>query len=774
MSIVAHTFRNSLFLSAVACAAVAGPAWAQTKAFNVAAQPAVGGVADFASQADVQILMSADTAKGRRTGAVVGSMSVEAGLSRLLAGSGLSVASRQNGVITLGVAGFQGAEAQGDEATAVEEIVVTAQKREERLVDVPMSIVALGGRELEKRNVNSLLDLTREAPGLTIQDQGVGQRRIFMRGVGNVFGTSALVGLYLDDASVSSIQDAEIDLRPYDLQRVEVLRGPQGTLYGEGSTAGTVRFITNSPNLDEIEGHAKYTGSFTEDGGMSNEFTGALSLPIVPGKFGIRLSGLLADTAGWIDQPAQNRKDINDQKVSDLRVIATVQPTEDLRFRFTGIRHRNDAGAADMVSNDQGTFAAVLGKTASPTSQDDYDFLNATVTWQLGGIQLLSSTTKLDVEKRNDAQSSTLLLSTPPFPLFEIFGNRLRTGEVFSQEFRASGATDRLTWVAGAYYRDSTSIIDIDLEAGFSPPGFIIQQRTEQGSEAWSAFGNVQYKLTDAWEIGAGLRYFRDRRTTADGVTNQSGDFESVSPRLVLKYSFDRSKNVYASVAKGFRSGGFNSLGQPDYGPEEAWTYELGAKANSDDGRTNAEIAVFHTDYKDVQVLNVDPMTLAQNLTNAGEAKIDGVEISLARNFESGLELGLNANYTHSEFTNVNPGSTHAVGDRLDFVPEYGVVAWAGYTFTLPGGLSAYGRVDYSLQGEANYRNRTIGDFFHSESDRIQLLNLSFETSVNDWRVELFGSNLLNDDGALDATAIEGYRSVHRPRTFGVSISRSF
>jgi iron complex outermembrane receptor protein len=758
--------------------AAAPAAYAQAQYnFNLPAQTLAESLQAVARQSGANVIFNPASIAGVRAPAVKGTLSSEAALRRLVEGAGLTLQRTQGGSFVVKVAD------QGDrvdtqaEADTLEEIVVTAQKREERLVDVPMSIVALGGRELEKRHVNSLLDLTREAPGLSIQDQGVGQRRMFMRGVGNVFGTSSLVGLYLDDASVSGIQDGEIDLRPYDLARVEVLRGPQGTLYGEGSTAGTVRFITNSPDLDAIGGHAKYTASVTEHGGMSNEFTGALNLPIVPGKFGIRLSGLLQDAAGWIDQPEQNHKDINDQKLSDLRLIATVQPTEDLRFRFTGIRHRNEAGAPNTVSNSEGDFIQVLGETAIPHSQDNYDFLNATVTYQLGGVQLLSSTSHLDVDKQLYAQASAIPIAPPPFPLLGIAGQRLRTGDVFSQELRASGSNERLSWVAGAYYRESTTVLDMNLKGGFTTPFLFIVSRTEQQSKAWSVFGNAQYKLTDAWEVGVGLRYFRDRRASDDTLADvfQSGDFESVSPRLFLKYNFSPNQNVYASVAKGFRSGGFNSLGTPNYGPETAWTYELGAKMSGDGGRKTAEIVLFHTSYKDVQVLSItDPITLSARFSNAGVADINGAELSLARTFDNHVELGLNANYTKSEFNEVNPLSTHAVGDRLDFVPEYGIVAWASYSFTLPGDISAYARADYSLQGPSTYRNRTAGDFFFGESDKIELLNLSLEAELNDWRVELFGSNLLDEHGAIDPTGIEGYHAVNRPRTFGVSISRNF
>jgi len=694
----------------------------------------------------------------------------------LLGGTGLSFSRNRQGVIVVAAAGAAPGEADAGGAPADSEsapIVVTAQLRTQRLKDVPMSIVALPAEELEKRNITTLQDIARAAPGVAIQDQGVGQRRIFMRGVGNVFGTSSLVGLYLDDGSVSGIQDGEIDLRPYDLERVEVLRGPQGTLYGEGSTAGTIRFITNKPDLQHMTGSGQYTASITKGGGMSNEFLGTLNVPIVSDKLGIRLSGLVQDAKGWIDQPLQSRKDINDQQMIDLRLIATYQPIPDLSVKLTGILHRNDAGAQNTVANRHGEFFQVLGQTTTPRTTDNYEFGNATITYQLGDVQILSSTTRLSVDKRQYDQGSRLNVAAPPAAPLEIYGDRRRNAEIFSQELRASATSGGLTWLVGGFYRQARSGLDIALDAGFGAPLFSVNNLTIQKTRAWSGFGNVSYAFSPDFEIGAGLRYFRDRRQTDDGVALQKGTFESLSPRVYARYSPSETMSVYANVAKGFRSGGFNTLGQPSYDPEKAWTYEVGLKHDPRGTGFTAELVVFQTDYNNVQILSIsDPVTVTSQFSNAGAARIRGIEGSFSAKVAGALEFGASASYSPSKFVSILPNSTHAVGNSLDFVPKYNANLWTGYTFDLGDEKSAYARIDYSLQGPSTYRNLTIGDYFFAKSDKIGILNASVQTDIRSWRFEIFASNLLNERGFMDATIIEGYATQPRPRTFGISVSK--
>src|SRR6185312_736862 len=191
----------------------------------------------------------------------------------------------------------------------LEEVIVTAQKREERLIDVPIAISTFTGDELQKRGLVRLDDFAYAVPGLSIQNSGF-EHRIVLRGVSNFAGSnSSLIGMYLDEANATSTRSAQLDMSTLDLERVEVLRGPQGTLYGEGSLGGTIRFITRDPTLDRVTTSSDLEASFTQDGQPGQRVEAAISLPVITDQFGVRIAGLYDHGGGWIDQPAAGRKD---------------------------------------------------------------------------------------------------------------------------------------------------------------------------------------------------------------------------------------------------------------------------------------------------------------------------------------------------------------------------------------------------------------------------------------------------------------------------------
>src|SRR5688572_16246812 len=181
----------------------------------------------------------------------------------------------------------------------VEEVIVTAQKRSQRLVDVPVAITAIGGEELAQKGLTSIQDISFAVPGMALREDGPGSYQIFMRGLSNQYGSDALVGVYLDEAPLSLTGFDQLDSRALDLERVEVLKGPQGTLYGQGSVAGAIRYITKAPQLDEFGGSIEAQESFITDGDSHEVITGVLNAPIVKDVFGIRIAATLEEGGGW-------------------------------------------------------------------------------------------------------------------------------------------------------------------------------------------------------------------------------------------------------------------------------------------------------------------------------------------------------------------------------------------------------------------------------------------------------------------------------------------
>ena len=235
--------------------------------------------------------------------------------------------------------------------------------------------------------------------------------------------------------------------------------------------------------------------------------------------------------------------------------------------------------------------------------------------------------------------------------------------------------------------------------------------------------------------------------------------------------------NLHASAAKGFRSGGFNAQNQPSFAPESVWTYELGLKSLFLDNRLSADIAGFHSNYTNYQVVGIPPPPAppVQNTSNAGSAKIDGVEWALTWRLIDQWSLGLSGDWLKSKFTRINASQTsYDVGDPLDLFPKYEVVATLQHDFRI-GSRPGYARLDYSQQGHETYRDRTLGDWYFSQSDIIKMLNFNIGLHWSDnLTLALFAKNLLNNRGFTDPFAIEQTAARARPRTIGVEFEAAF
>jgi outer membrane receptor protein involved in Fe transport len=279
----------------------------------------------------------------------------------------------------------------------VEEVIVTAQKREQRLVDVPVAITALGGEEIAQKGLLNIQDIAFAVPGMALREDGPGSYQIFMRGLSNQYGSDALVGVYLDEAPVTLSGFDQLDVRPVDLERVEVLKGPQGTLYGQGSVAGAIRYITKSPDLNEWGGSISAQESFISGGDSREVISGVLNAPIVTDKFGIRIAAHAEEGGGWQDQPEAGIKDGNNQ---DLRIVRTKmlwKPTDALSVQGMFLVHRNESQLGlGYEQPDRTVTVAVDPARRLVPKKFEYDLYNLDVKYDLGYAELLSSSTYID------------------------------------------------------------------------------------------------------------------------------------------------------------------------------------------------------------------------------------------------------------------------------------------------------------------------------------------------------------------------------------------
>ena len=756
--------------------------------FNIPSQDAVTALQAFAKQSGRQVLFPYDAAAGHQTPPINGDLDDVNVLRRLAQAAGLTVVGDDGRTVTLRPVGPTSLQDSGPApATAVDEVVVTAQKRAQPIQDVPISIVALNGQTLAERHITRLDDLAAVVPGLAIKDNGGFETRIALQGVANTFGSWPLVGLYIDEASVTSLIDMQLDPSTVDLKRVEVLRGPQGTLYGEGSTGGTVRFITNDPDLTAFSASTDVAASETQGGGPSERVDAVLNMPLIADTLGIRMVGTFDHEAGWINQPAADRKDFNSQDLTDLRLKALWLPTSDLTISALVNIHRSN-GSQNTGENANGDYIQRLNQTTTP-SQDDYDNIyNLTASYNFSGVKLLSTTTYLNQDRVQKNYGYVLPLLGPPstatpYDVLKPFYSR--TSGIFTEEVRlSSNNTGPLQWTIGDLYKNqSFSNYNTFYFGQPGPVGtplgslYIVPSKAESDSD--SIFGDVSYKVADRLTLGVGARYFEDQQHFTDSSGNvQSGDFHAFDPRFYADYKVNSELNIYGSAANGFRSGGFNNLNQPRYNPESIWTYQLGEKSSLFDRTLTTDVSLFFSDYKNYQVagLVTPPGGGAFNITsNAGDADISGVNWSLNWRLPQGWSVGLSGDYIYSRFYAIRAqDASYIVGDHLDLIPKYGIDVSIARDFRV-GETDYSARLDYSQQGPETYRNRSDGPWYYSSSDTIYMLNGEVDAILSPkMRVGVFAQNLGNDRGYEDPFSIQDDAARPRPRTIGLRIHASY
>lgn len=812
---------RSILTVAVLCAALIGfvPAHGQgspTRApsLAVAPQPLAEALETFALQTGLHLIYPAKLAAGLRSPGAPANLPPRETLRQLLRGTGLKAQWLDERTVSLEAEGpnpslvegkegktpsskefrmaqvDRGAPAgvatvtepsqrQQEESTTLQEVIVTAQKYQQREVDVPMSLQVLGSQELNRRGITSLSDLQFSVPGMYVQNTGL-QRRIELDGVSNVFGSGALVGQYVDDAGATATPNiqsyAPLDLRAYDLQRVEVLKGPQGTLYGEGSMGGTIRYITNEPVLSHFYMNLDAQAEFVQYGAPGQRIVAMLNTPIITDTLGLRFAGELEHGGGWIDQPTANLKNINDTNLVDVRTEGLWRPVSQLTISALQIIHRNAFGP-NQGEDESGNYTQPFGFTYTPNAQDNYHLSNMTVTYDFPRIRLLSSTTyfrhSVDSWNFNGITQYTPPGTPPYLDFFFHYGNYYRD---FSQELRlAHVGGGPWQWTLGGYYKDVTDATTPEsyyYTLQGLPPGTLYHAgSTDLGSKAWAAFGDTSYKFFDQLAVGAGIRYFRDKENavTSAGRPAQSGVFASTDPRIYVLYELAANINGYASAAKGFRSGGFNANGQPPYQPDTVWRYEIGTKMRFPSARLKADADVFLADYTNYVVVGYDVENPADIYHNGGDVRIKGVEGDVSWIPLPDWIVSITADYIDGRFVSVNVlGADYRVGDPVDMVPRYSAAVSAERDFFISS-KPAYVRFDYSQRPPESYRLRSIGPWYYGESSHLYLLGIRAGVAWNEsLTLALFAQNLLNGRGYIDPFQIGGNGAREQPRTVGI------
>jgi len=666
---------------------------------------------------------------------------------------------------------------------ALEEIIVTAQKREQRQIEVPISITAISGEDLLQKGVSNLQDLSFNVPGMSLREDGPGSYLIFMRGLANTDSGGALVGVYLDEAPMTLTGYDQLDMRPLDLERVEVLKGPQGTLYGQGSIAGTVKYVTKAPLLDQFEASLSASLADVDGGETKKTVTTVVNIPVIEDIFALRLAATMERGGGWQDQPEAGIKDGNYQDLDHYRLRALWQVSDDLAINAMIVSHSNYSKLGLGYEQPDRTVDVSIDPSQQLVAKDyEYDLYNLKIEYDFDSFSVLSTTTYI----QHDHQYPFSYIGTEETfydnNLEGISDIRVDVDQI-TQEFRVtSSGAGPLNWTGGVSMqkldRDFVSYRDLK----YYGSEFTLEPAISQDiSKNYAVFGDISYQFTDALEVGVGIRYFEDDRETFNGTRKLSDTFDSIDPRVYVSYAVAEDANVYFNVGKGFRSGGFNADDLPSYDPESVINYELGAKAILADGAISAEIAAYFTDYKDMLrrgLLFIPADNNFQELTsNIGNAEVKGLEGAITYHATDKLTLNASFSYIDSEVTSVDAqDATNKAGDPTDYVPEFSYTLGLNYDFDITATMPAFFRLDYSYRDEVSYVDRTSfpEENLPQESDKLSLLNARVGVTWDNYNLEIYSTNLTNANDSIDPYV--GWKNANRtkPRTIGVKFGIDF
>lgn len=646
----------------------------------------------------------------------------------------------------------------GDQADDPGEIIVTATRQRESINKVPISVSALSRETLDSRGIRDFSDIVRQTPGVTIERSNT-TSNIAIRGVNSSVG-AATTGVYIDDVPIQIRQLGYGGGNTYpvvfDLERVEVLRGPQGTLFGAGSEGGTVRFITQQPSFGDLNIYGRAELSSTEHGGANGEAGVALSGPLVADTLAFAASGYFRRDGGFVDRISSFTEQVVDKNANRMdsyvgRAALTWQPSSTVKitpsFFFQDIRGNDSAESWELYS-DYGQHDFRNANQVREKSRDKFYLaaLNASV--ELGGVDLIAVGSYFD-RRQTFVQDyttfdQTLFTGVNSLPLFPdqqapsdfLIAQKNWTGEIRLQSSQPDSA---FSWVLGGFYAHArqTSLqqvvdpyLPVYLFGEANPqPGFSVYDQNAVATDKQAAiFGQLTYKITDKISAIAGLRYSHtvfSIHSIAQGfvvgplVEDRGRQTENpITPKFGLNYQVTPDTLVYVSASRGFRVGGYNpqvgtfcgpelaSIGYPGGRPanfksDSVWSYELGVKSRFGGGLGSVQASVYQIDWKDIQ----QPVGLNscgfQFSSNLGQARSRGFDLQLELKPTDRLTLQAEVGYVNAKFLDTITGGPTAT------VP---IISKGDHVLGAPWTVSLHGQYDFDL-----FKSR--GGYFRTDFD---------------------------------------------------------
>lgn len=824
--------------------------------FDLPAQPLSRALTELGSLANLNIYFDATIVEGIQAPALKADLSANDALSRLLAGTRLrAVRVDENTVRVVAVtddtkhaqsarepptgaarptpnvhlasaapdSGNSGAAAAdlADSSHSAElngsqrdiaEVLVTAQKRQERLIDTPQSVSVLSADALAKLGATQLRDFANTVPGLSMTTAGTGYTQITLRGVTTGFDLGSTVAIYVDDVpygSSSPFADgprATLDSGLFDLDHIEVLRGPQGTLYGASTMGGLLKYVTKLPDVNAFGGQTQDGISSTGDGGGVN-YNAAASVNIpLAGIAALRASVFDSHDGGFIDNAALNQKDVNRSNVYGGRLDFLVKPVDELNIRIVGFLqniNRNGEGTADYTFTGADPYGPLTQyRHLEEPFDQHFRLVSATVGYEMPWASLTSISSYQTMRSDLTGDITNLYASLCAYVGFQCsaFGYTQYTAlDKFTQEVRlASKSNQRLEWLLGAFYTHERSdlaqnYLPFDL-LGVLQPNTLITYDAPSIYKEYAAFGDMTWHLTDAVDITGGVRYARndqDKSQIGTGLLGLSHPDVHSNDHVFTylanaRYHFNDHATGYLRYATGYRPGGPNLYtinpatgqlnGTPTFQADRLKSYEAGFKGESADRRYGIDLAAYYIDWSNIQVTVVSGGF--STIENApGGAKIHGLELALNARPVDPLILSGSFAYQRSRLSQADANLGAFAGETLPNVPRFTAATNADYklpfaTDTLRPTLGMTAR--YEDQRWASW-DKNVG-FPQYHLPGYVMFDLRSGITVDEVSLQLFVRNLADRHSQLSAYTWKGSPQVAiaQPRTVGIHVIYGF
>jgi iron complex outermembrane receptor protein len=633
-------------------------------------------------------------------------------------------------------------------ATQLEEIVVTATKRAANVREIPASIAAISGDELEQRGAQDTADIVKLVPGVNLTSTGDSPQRITIRGISSDIGTGPTTGILFGNVSFTETfaPVVALDPNPFDMASVEILKGPQGTLFGGSALNGAVRYVPTPPRFDEFE--VKWFGQYTSihEGDAAPTYGAAVNLPLYSDALALRVMAFDRTAPGYIDNTRIDIEDTNETRQQGARALLGWRPDGDWDVLLTTAWQDTKIEDVGIADNGEGRLETNDRPRQSP-NHTEYSMANLTVTYDSDWAQFVSDTSYIQKDGRNLFDATSRSLGNGALPLIAQYYRGDST--TYGQEFRLVSPEDsdsRWKWVAGlfAWQQNLENTLTVPLAVELTPLTTIIDMLNLEALSSlfadgspvvlqtvgdvevreFAAFGEVTRRIGDDVELALGGRFYR---TTSGGTNTQSGAFilaqsgqspnvlegeiaeTGFNPKASLLWHVNDDILTYGLVSKGFRVGGIQSglttplsaNPAPDtYKSDTLWNYELGIRTQFFDNTLRLDLTGFWVDWQDPQSLQPDASGLAVYVDNVGGVRSRGADLSLQYLLPFGVMFTTAVSYadtvTTEDFT-TSDGTVYAAGADWPLAPKWQTSS--NLSFMLPidewtlGGFATYSAI---------------------------------------------------------------------------------